>query len=60
MTSKVIAWMRPFITVSFVGLTAYLTFAGKIEPKEVFLITSSLVSFWFGERSALKNNDDEK
>lgn len=46
--------MRPFITVCFVGVTAYLAFIGKIDAKDILSLTSIIVAFWFGERAALK------
>lgn len=53
--------MRPFITAAFVGLTVYLTLAGKVEPREILTVTGMIVSFWFGERAALKQpSNDEK
>jgi len=53
------SWMRPFITISFVGLVIYLTICGKIEADKILAPCGMLVSFWFGERAALKNKDSE-
>lgn len=60
MPTKVIALMRPFITIAFTGLVIYLTIAGKIDAKEVFTVASTIVAFWFGERAALKQKDTEQ
>ena len=59
MTPKLVSYMRPFITVAFVGMTIGLTVVGKVDPREILTVTGMLVSFWFGERSALKNKDEE-
>lgn len=59
MTTKIISLMRPLITVTFMGLVAYLTIMQKIDPKEVFTVASTIVAFWFGERAALKRADNE-
>ena len=49
--------VRPFISVSFVSMTGYLVYMGFIDAKEVLGITSIIVAFHFGERSALKKPD---
>jgi len=46
--------IRPFIAVSFVGTAVFLLIAGKIEAREVLTITSLIIGFYFGERSAKK------
>ena len=46
--------MRPFIAVCLVGTTVYLAVIGKIEAAMIMGITSTIVGFYFGERSALK------
>jgi type IV secretory pathway VirB2 component (pilin) len=46
--------IRPFIAVSFVAVTLYMTYLGKLDAKEVLSITAMIVAFYFGERSALK------
>ena len=46
--------IRPFMAVCFVLLTAYLAFIGKIDAKDILLITSNIMAFYFGERAALK------
>jgi hypothetical protein len=57
MSNDIRIYMRPFITVMFVLLTTYLTVLGKVDAKDVLLVTTSLVSYWFGERSNMKDKD---
>ena len=52
-------FMRPFITFSFVITSVALVSFGKIDAKEFMTITSIIVAFYFGERSALKNPNGE-
>ena len=51
--------VRPFISVSFVLITAYLALAGKVDASEVLAITGIIVAFHFGERAALKKPDEK-
>lgn len=46
--------VRPFISVSFVLMCAWLTYKGSIEAKEILTLTGIIVAFHFGERAALK------
>jgi hypothetical protein len=49
--------VRPFISVAFVSMTAYLVVSGSLEAKEVLTLTGIIVAFHFGERSALKKSE---
>ena len=46
--------VRVFISVAFVLMTAWLVWTGKIDPREVLLITGIIVAYYFGERAGLK------
>ena len=54
MIKKIQKLVRPFISVTFVLLTAYLAAMGKIPAKDVLYITGIIVAFHYGERAALK------
>ena len=44
--------VRPFISVSFVLMTAYCVYKGQINGKDILTIMGILMAFYFGERSA--------
>lgn len=53
-------YMRPFITVVFVLIVAGYACVGKIDSVQILSVTGMLISFWFGERAALKTKDEEQ
>lgn len=51
---QVRALMRPVITICFLGLAVYLTMKEKISAEMILGTLSTIIGFYFGERSALK------
>lgn len=58
MVEKIRGLVRPYISVIFASVTAYLAFVGKIEPKDILYLTGIIVAFHFGERSGSKQSEN--
>ena len=43
--------VRSLITFGLLGLVAYLTFNGEIDPSHILGMTGTAVGFYFGTRS---------
>ncbi len=52
--------MRPFVIVALVSTSMYLFIVGKIDAREIIAPTGMVISFLFGERSALKKAGDSE
>ena len=46
--------VRPIISLALVGVVCWLALQGKIEPKELLILATTVVAFHFGEKAASK------
>ncbi len=52
--------VRPFVTYALTGLIIYMTVKQMVDAKDILIIVSIVIAFWFASKASEKKTESQE